>query len=228
MYITFTIFYYNTCTQYFCFHTLPCAGADPGFQARVWGTHKKIAPSGGRREICWGISCEKSRFYAKIFYFSQFKGGRAPGAPPLDPPLVWGRYCACQILIANPIDWLYAGCLEYVIFVSIDSSEARKQYDELSVNHANNNLCTWQNAFSRHWMDSSLWSKRMELIEVKSLICAQKGKLYITYENMMWILRILRFKFIHLLFYTFIHMYISNYSNVILKYFHFVLLVVFF
>jgi hypothetical protein len=27
---------------------------------------KKIAPSGGRREHFWGISCEKSRFYAKI------------------------------------------------------------------------------------------------------------------------------------------------------------------
>jgi hypothetical protein len=40
-----------------------------------------------------------------------------------------GRYCACEILIANTIDWLYAACLEYFIF-SIDSSEARKQYDE--------------------------------------------------------------------------------------------------
>jgi hypothetical protein len=28
------------------------------------------------------------------------------------------------------IDWLYAACLEYFIFFSIDSSEARKQYDE--------------------------------------------------------------------------------------------------
>ena len=44
--------------------------------------------------------------------------------------LLWGRYCACEILIANPIDWLYAACLEYFIFFSIDSSEARKQYDE--------------------------------------------------------------------------------------------------
>ena len=44
--------------------------------------------------------------------------------------MVWGRYCACEILIANPIDWLYATCLEYFIFVSIDSSEGRKQYDE--------------------------------------------------------------------------------------------------
>jgi hypothetical protein len=42
----------------------------------------------------------------------------------------------------------------------------------LSDNHANNNLCTWQNAFSRHRMDSFLWFKRMELMEVKSLIWA--------------------------------------------------------
>ena len=27
---------------------------------------------GGRREHCWGISCEKSRFYAKKSYFLQF------------------------------------------------------------------------------------------------------------------------------------------------------------
>ena len=27
-----------------------------------------------------------------------------------------GRYCACEILIANPIDWLYAASLEYFIF----------------------------------------------------------------------------------------------------------------
>jgi hypothetical protein len=56
--------------------------------------------------------------------------------------VVWGRYCACEILIANPIDWLYAACLEYFISFSIDSSE---------------------------------------LIEVSSLIWAQKGKLYVIY-----------------------------------------------
>ena len=40
---------------------------------------------GGRRENCWGISCEKSRFYAKRSYFFQFQGGGgAPGAHP--PP----------------------------------------------------------------------------------------------------------------------------------------------
>jgi ribose 5-phosphate isomerase RpiB len=27
-------------------------------------------------------------------------------------------------------DWLFAACLEYIILFSIDSSEARKQYDE--------------------------------------------------------------------------------------------------
>jgi hypothetical protein len=31
----------------------------------------------------WGISCEKSRFYAKKNHiYSNFRGGRAPGAPP--------------------------------------------------------------------------------------------------------------------------------------------------
>jgi hypothetical protein len=109
--------------------------------------------------------------------------------------VVWGRCCACEILIANPIDWLFAACLEYFIFFSIDSSEARKQYNEYCVNHANNNLCTWQIAFSMHYIYKHLihhlsiggWFKRMKLIEVKSLIWAQKGKLYIIYENVMWI-----------------------------------------
>ena len=42
-------------------------GADPRFLVRG-GALKKIAPSEGR-----GISCEKSRFYAKkIIYFFQF------------------------------------------------------------------------------------------------------------------------------------------------------------
>ena len=37
------------------------------------GALRKIAPSGGRRENVWGISCEKSRFYAKKLYFSQLR-----------------------------------------------------------------------------------------------------------------------------------------------------------
>ena len=36
------------------------------------GALKKIAPTGGRRENIWGISCEKSRFYDKKSYFFQF------------------------------------------------------------------------------------------------------------------------------------------------------------
>ena len=64
-------------------------GADPGFQVRGGGrTLKKIAPSGGRRENVWCISCEKSRFYAKkiIFFPILGWGGVGGGAPPLDPP----------------------------------------------------------------------------------------------------------------------------------------------
>ena len=51
------------------------AGADPGFQVRG-GALKKIVPSGGKREHFWGISFEKSRFYAKKSYFFRFYGGR--------------------------------------------------------------------------------------------------------------------------------------------------------
>ena len=64
------------------------SGADPGFQVRGGGALKKIAPSEGRRENCWGISCEKSRFYAKKIIFFPILGGRAPGAPSLDPHLL--------------------------------------------------------------------------------------------------------------------------------------------
>ena len=54
------------------------SGADPGFQVRGGGgALKKIAPSGGRREKCWGISCEKSRFYDKKSYFFPIAEGGA-------------------------------------------------------------------------------------------------------------------------------------------------------
>ena len=45
------------------------AGADPGFQVGGGGALKKFAPSGGRRDNFWGVSCEKSRFYANKSYF---------------------------------------------------------------------------------------------------------------------------------------------------------------
>ena len=47
-------------------------GADPGFQVRG-GALKIIAPSEGRCEKFWGISCEKSRFYDKKSYFFQLR-----------------------------------------------------------------------------------------------------------------------------------------------------------
>ena len=56
------------------------AGVDPRFQVRGCAL-KKIASSGGRREKFWGISCEKSRFYANFFIFSNFRGARAGCAP---------------------------------------------------------------------------------------------------------------------------------------------------
>ena len=47
------------------------------------GALEKIAPSGGRRENVWGISREKSRFYAnKIIFFTILGGARAGCAPP--------------------------------------------------------------------------------------------------------------------------------------------------
>ena len=68
---------------------MPHTGADPGIQVKGGGLLKKIVPSGGRRKNCWGISCEKSRFYTKIFFLFpiaeggvKILGGRAPGAPP--------------------------------------------------------------------------------------------------------------------------------------------------
>ena len=47
----------TTTTSHLLFEYI--AGVDPGFQDRG-GALKKIAPSGGRRENFWGISCEKS------------------------------------------------------------------------------------------------------------------------------------------------------------------------
>ena len=72
--------------------TYPCQripGADPGFQVRGGGALKKIAPSGGRRENCWGISCEKSRFYAKKIIFFPILGGASPLNPTLNTESVF-------------------------------------------------------------------------------------------------------------------------------------------
>ena len=49
-------------------------GADPGFQVKG-GALKKNGLSGGRHGNFWGISCEKSRFYAKKILFFPILGG---------------------------------------------------------------------------------------------------------------------------------------------------------
>jgi hypothetical protein len=54
------------------------SGADPGFHARG-GALENIAPSGGRCEHFWGISCEKCPILGG--------GGGRRVRPPLDPPL---------------------------------------------------------------------------------------------------------------------------------------------
>ena len=58
------------------------SGADPGFQVSG-GALKKNRTERGRRENIWGISREKSRFYAKkIIFYLPILGGRVAGAPP--------------------------------------------------------------------------------------------------------------------------------------------------
>ena len=65
---------------------------------KLGGALKKIAPSGGRREKFWGISCEKSRFYAKkkIIFFP-ILGGRPPPPPPL-----WIRSSNVTEILCSP------------------------------------------------------------------------------------------------------------------------------
>ena len=74
----------TTKKNYISCKVIAWSGADPGIQVRGEGALKKIAPSGGRRENCWGISCEKSRFYAKKSFFPIL--GCAPPPPPPPPP----------------------------------------------------------------------------------------------------------------------------------------------
>ena len=46
------------------------SGADPGFQVRGGALKKNCTEQREARNF-WGISCEKSRFYAKKSYFFQ-------------------------------------------------------------------------------------------------------------------------------------------------------------
>ena len=96
-------------------------GADPGFQVRGGGRTSKIAPSGGRREICLDISCEKSRFYAKKSYFFQLRRE----VRKLLGYFVWKITILRQKIICFPILWgARTGCAPpgYEISVTIPVS----------------------------------------------------------------------------------------------------------
>ena len=63
------------------------SGADPGFQVRG-GALKKIAPSGGRHENVWGISCENHDFTPKNFF--PILGGSAPATSCISRLSIFG------------------------------------------------------------------------------------------------------------------------------------------
>ena len=60
------------------------------------GGLKKIAPSRGRHEICWGISCEKSRFYAKKSYFFPILGCAPLGSAPVYYIFIDGNFISTR------------------------------------------------------------------------------------------------------------------------------------
>ena len=64
-----------TCYCYFLFVML-------SLSFHTYYSIEKIAPNGGRRENFWGISCEKSRFYAKKILFFPILGEARAGCPP--------------------------------------------------------------------------------------------------------------------------------------------------
>jgi hypothetical protein len=57
----------------------------------IW-IYYTITFCGGRREKFWGISCEKSRFYAKKTYFFPILGGARAGCAPLIILNIWIYY----------------------------------------------------------------------------------------------------------------------------------------
>jgi hypothetical protein len=64
---------------------------------KMGGSLKINAPTGGRREHFWGISCEKITILRqKIIFFPILGGGGHDGQPPpLDPPLL------CLYILVN-------------------------------------------------------------------------------------------------------------------------------
>ena len=124
-------------------------GADPGFQVRGGAHLKKLRQAeggakilgvfrvknhdftpknhifsncGGRREKCWGISCEKSRLYTKNHIFSNFRRGGAPGAPP--PPGSAPKLMCCSTIVCFLYSFCRSLCVlfsfrHYIVFVCL-------------------------------------------------------------------------------------------------------------
>jgi hypothetical protein len=103
---------YATCLEYFIFFSIDSSEARKQYEP---GT----AYPSGAPEFTPGFS-EVRAFRSLVLYVCF-----------VDRRLYFWLLCCLFVfdLMANPIDWLYATCLEYFIFFSIDSSEARKQYE---------------------------------------------------------------------------------------------------
>ena len=93
----------NICSSTFCRYT--GQGRIQDFKLGGGGVFKKIAPSGGKREKFGVFRVKNHDFTPKIHIFANFRGGGggAPGAPPLDPPLLGTVY-----LLTNPYALKYA------------------------------------------------------------------------------------------------------------------------
>ena len=74
---------------------------------------------GGRRKNFWGISCKKSRFYAKKSYFFPILGGRAPGAPP--PPWIHSRAFG-EVHVAHVFSFVCCG-IWFICFRSVSCGQ---------------------------------------------------------------------------------------------------------
>jgi hypothetical protein len=113
--ITLTLIYHRCYSNH-----LYTPGADPGFQVRG-GALKKIAPSGGRREIFEVFRVKNHDFTPKNHIFFNFRRGRAPGAPP---PCIrpCTRYMFCHnkeiyhyLIRSNPVHGEVHSIQHYVI-----------------------------------------------------------------------------------------------------------------
>ena len=93
-------------------------GADPRFQVRG-GALKQIAPSGGRRESFWGISCENK------YFFQFFFGGGAGCAPPGSAPGIGHKFHNLET--SSPIHtWINIKWTYIILYTYFILSEDKK------------------------------------------------------------------------------------------------------